>query len=271
MPPEAGPTREEARRYYEEFSVAVGLRDWLAPNARHEQLKLLLADALDGLRGLKILDVGCGAGLMTDHLQRYGDAIGLDFSAAAIDLARKMAPGAKFVAGSLESLGREERFDLITLFDVLEHIPKRERPDFLGNISERLADEGTLFISTPFPEFTRHRRRLNDDTLQIIDEEVDLPEVLAEAADAGLQLLRFEAFDVFRGSPEYQAMVFTTTRHPGGPAVLRPRRLERRMRVVNGRAGRAARRVDRGLRLAAKGHLRGALWMLTGTARNARS
>jgi hypothetical protein len=30
----------EARRYYEGFSLAVGLRDWLVPNARHEQLKL---------------------------------------------------------------------------------------------------------------------------------------------------------------------------------------------------------------------------------------
>ena len=45
--------------------------------------------------------------------------------------------------------------------------------------------------------------------------------MVGEAASAGLQLLRYEAYDVFAGSPEYQLMVLTPRRAPGGPAVLR--------------------------------------------------
>jgi 2-polyprenyl-3-methyl-5-hydroxy-6-metoxy-1,4-benzoquinol methylase len=261
----------DARRYYEGFSLAVGLRDWLVPNARHEQLKLYIADLLHGRRNLRIADVGCGAGVMAAHLRRYGEVTGVDFSGPAIEAARKLAPGVVFISGSLDALPPGERFDVITLFDVLEHIPRDERSEFLVTLRKCLTDEGTLFMSTPFPAFTHHRRINKDDTLQIIDEEIELPQVTAEAALAGLQLLKFEAYDVFRGSPEYQIMVFTTERHPGGPPVLRSPRLDRRLRWATSTVGRRVRRLVHASRLAARGDLRAARWVLTGNAPHVRS
>src|SRR5689334_14515127 len=130
MPAHLGPTRDEAQRYYEDFSLAVGLRDWLMPNARHEQLKLYIREMLHGRRGLKIADIGCGAGVMTAFLRRYGDVVGVDFSGPALELARRLVPGALFVDGTLETLSERERFDVITLFDVLEHIPQVEHAGF---------------------------------------------------------------------------------------------------------------------------------------------
>jgi hypothetical protein len=110
-----------------------------------------------------------------------------------------------------------------------------------------------------------------DDTLQIIDEEVELPQLTAEAALAGLQLLKFEAYDVFSGSPEYQMMVFTTERGPGGPPVLRSPRLNRRLRWTTSSVGRRVRRLVHASRLAARGKLRAARWVLTGDAPHVRS
>jgi hypothetical protein len=66
--------------------------------------------------------------------------------------------------------------------------------------------DGLLFCSTPYPAATAHRRAINDPTLQIIDEQVELSDIVVEARAAGLQLLRYEAFDVFAGSPEYQPL-----------------------------------------------------------------
>jgi SAM-dependent methyltransferase len=271
MPSEAGAGPDDARRYYDDFSLAVGLRDWLVPNPRHEQLKLEIDTLLRGRRGVRLLDVGCGAGVMTAHLRRYGDVTGLDFSHATIDAARRLVPGATFHAGTLDSLPRGEVYDVITMFDVLEHIPAGDRPRFLVEIRSRLAEEGTLFASTPFPAYTRHRRAANDPTLQIVDEEVELPRVTAEAEEAGLQLMRFEAFDVFGGSPEYQVLVFTTERRPGGPPALRPRRLDRRQRIVGSRPGRSARRAVHAVRLLASGRRREARWIATGSPPHVRS
>jgi 2-polyprenyl-3-methyl-5-hydroxy-6-metoxy-1,4-benzoquinol methylase len=262
-------SHEAARRYYEEFSPAVGTRDWLWANPRHEQLKLMIDDLLLGRRGLRILDVGCGAGVMSDHLRRYGDVTGIDFSSAAIAAARVFTARRRgrspiFQAGSLDDLPEGDTFDAITLFDVLEHIQESERPAFIADLRDHLATDGVLVASTPYPAFTKRRREIGDNTLQIIDEQVDLAQLLGEVAEAGLQLIRFQAFDVFAGSPEYQMMVFTTTRSPGGPASLRSPRLERRLQWLQGNAGRRALRAGRALRLALAGERSAARTVLAG-------
>lgn len=254
-------TRDQSRLYYEDFSLAVGERDWLSPNLRHEQLKLLIRDLLGHRRAMRVADIGCGAGVMTDYLARYGDVVGVDFSTAAISAAKRFSGRPRFIAGGIEALP-DARYDLITLFDVLEHIPRAERPDFIAQIRTRLADAGLLFFSTPAPSATRSRREARDPSLQIIDEQVELPDVIAEAAAVGLQLVRFEAYDVWVGSPEYQAMVFTPTRSFGGAPTLRSPKLTR----IGRRNGRSLVQHQRRIRLATRCLLRGrfrtALWLL---------
>jgi SAM-dependent methyltransferase len=255
-------TAQDAQTFYEDFSLRVGERDWLQPNSRHEQLKLLIRQLLDGRRGLRIADVGCGAGTMTDYLTRYGSVVGVDFSRPAIAAASRCAPGPTFLAGGLEALP-DRHYDLITLFDVLEHIPARDRPRFVANLADCLAPDGLLFCSTPHPASTRRRKVLADPTLQIIDEEVELSSVMNEATNAGLQLLNFATYDVFTGSPEYQAIVFTPKRTPGGVASLNTREFRLRQRLQARRETRRLRRVWFAARAARHGHLRTAYWFLT--------
>ena len=263
-------SNEEAQAFYEDFSLAVGERDWLQPNLRHEQLKLLIRQLIDGRRGLRIADVGCGAGRMTDYLTRFGSVVGVDFSHAAVAAASRCAPGPTFLPGGLEALPAEP-YDLITLFDVLEHIPREDRPHFIADLSRRLAPDGLLFCSMPHPAFTRRRRQLQDPALQIIDEEVELGDVVNEAASAGLQLLKFTAYDVFGGSPEYQALVFTPTRSPGGAPALTTRQLRLRRRLFGQRNVRRLRRVWLAARAARHGRLQTAYWFLTAQVPHVRS
>jgi SAM-dependent methyltransferase len=247
MPRAEHVTPQEAQDFYEDFSLAVGLRDWLTPNLRHEHLKRLVDDHV-GATGLRLLDVGCGAGVMTEHLTRYGTVIGTDFSTAAIRAAQRLVPGATFSAGRDLPAGE---FDVICLFDVLEHIPRDDRPAFLAALASRLGPDGRLIMSTPHPAFTRTRRAAGDASLQIIDEEVEVADVVRESGEAELRLIAYRAFDVFDGSPEYQAMVFMPAKPsgPGRPVVLRDHRVaapgRRRHRLRH--AARAARRGDRGL------------------------
>ncbi len=255
-------SHDQAQAYYEDFSLAVGERDWIVPNLRHQQLKLVVKDVLDGRRHLRIADVGCGAGVMTDFLTRFGEVVGVDFSTAAIAAARRYASGATFREGGVEALPAE-RYDLITLFDVLEHIPADKRPEFIGQLRERVADDGLILLSTPFPSATRSKRAAGT-ALQIIDEEVELPAIIAEAEATGLQLIRFEAYDVFAGSPEYQVMVFAPMRSFGGRPALQPRRLRRRRLVYGVKIVQLARRVTLALRCVKRGDLATAAWFMRG-------
>jgi 2-polyprenyl-3-methyl-5-hydroxy-6-metoxy-1,4-benzoquinol methylase len=269
VPSDAEVSRSAAQTYYEDFALAVGRRDWLRPNLRHVQLRGMVDELLRGRSGLRILDVGCGAGVMTHHLSRYGTALGIDFSGPAIELARRLAPEAAFRVASLEDLG-EERFDLITVFDVMEHIPLAERPAFVAGLAARLEGDGLVVASTPHPAFTLHKRATDEAHLQIIDEAVEIGDVVEEAESAGLQLLRYEAYDVFAGSPEYQLMVFTTRRSPGGPAVLRDRRAARLAHPAR-RVLRRGTRFAHAARLARAGDRASAWWFLTARTPKAES
>ncbi len=255
-------SHEQSKAFYEDFSVAVGLRDWLSPNLRHVKLKLLIRQVVAG-RGtnLRVADVGCGAGVMTDYLRKFGNVVGVDFSSAAVAAAQKRSK-ATFAVGGPDALPTGT-YDLVTLFDVLEHIPLDERASFIARLAQCLAPNGILFCSTPYPTATRRRKELNDPTLQIIDEEVRLPAVVSEAGAAGLQLLGFFTYDVFSGSPEYQAFVFSLERTPGVEASLISLdfRLAKRATTIRGMA--RLRRIRLAVRAVCRREFKTAYWFLT--------
>lgn len=83
-----------------------------------------LGSAVRGRRGLRALDVGCGTGATTLRLARrpeIGSVVGLEPSPAALAHARGIA----LVRASALALPFEGgRFDVVTCFDVLQHLPE---------------------------------------------------------------------------------------------------------------------------------------------------
>jgi 2-polyprenyl-6-hydroxyphenyl methylase/3-demethylubiquinone-9 3-methyltransferase len=103
------------------------------------------------LAGRKALDVGCGAGLLTEPLARLGaQATGLDAAPENIAAARLHAEGQglaiDYRTGSVEDLGAE-RFDLVVSMEVVEHVA--DPATFIGGLAAALADDGVLILSTP--------------------------------------------------------------------------------------------------------------------------
>jgi SAM-dependent methyltransferase len=144
----------DAFQYYQSFSLAVGTNDWRTPNMRHELLRLLVDERLHGRKRLALLDVGCGAGVMAGHLRRYGYVSAIDFSRPAVELGRELLPDVRFLVGTVDDLAEGEIFDVITLFDVFEHIRLEDRAPLFAQLDTRLAAAGQLFLSTPHPKLT---------------------------------------------------------------------------------------------------------------------
>jgi 2-polyprenyl-6-hydroxyphenyl methylase/3-demethylubiquinone-9 3-methyltransferase len=101
---------------------------------------------------VRILDVGCGAGLAAEALARRGhEVLGLDAAGAALAAARAHAEGQglplEYRIGTAEDLLAERlRFPVITALEVIEHVP--DPAAFVRTLAALLEPGGLLFVST---------------------------------------------------------------------------------------------------------------------------
>ena len=104
------------------------------------------------LAGLRLLDIGCGAGLVAEPLSRLGaEVVGLDPAPAAIEVARRHAEetGARLTyrAGAAEDLADEgARFDVVLAMEVIEHVA--DVPAFVALAASLIEPGGLIALST---------------------------------------------------------------------------------------------------------------------------
>jgi len=103
------------------------------------------------LYGQKLLDVGCGTGVFLSKAQSIGyEVTGIDFDRRSISLARESFGLDNVYALSLEeftNLTPAKKYDVVTFFEVLEHIENPRR--FLQLIKEVLKPGGYIALSVP--------------------------------------------------------------------------------------------------------------------------
>ena len=118
--------------------------------------------ALAGRTGLAALDVGCGAGLSLIRLaglRPIGRVVGLEPDPAALRLARRQR-GFELVEGSALDLPfGSGSFDVITCFDVLQHLPERGDHRALGEIVRVLRPGGVAVVRSNAAGFGPGRSR----------------------------------------------------------------------------------------------------------------
>ena len=129
-------------------------------NTRHPRFVLASERALGG--PLRVLDIGCaGGGLVIDFLKRGHTAIGLEGSDYALKQqvgSWPLIPHHLFTCDATKPFVLRHsqgpmRFDLVTAWEVMEHIPEPLLPGLLGNIREHLTSDG-LFVASiaTFPD-----------------------------------------------------------------------------------------------------------------------
>ena len=103
------------------------------------------------LKGKTAIDVGCGAGLLTEPLARLGArATGLDAApeniGAALAHAEAVGLDIDYIAGGIESLAGRT-FDLVVSMEVIEHVA--DTAAFAQGLADALAPGGLMVLSTP--------------------------------------------------------------------------------------------------------------------------
>lgn len=116
-------------------------------------MRLNWINSVAPVRGLSVLDVGCGGGLLSEGLAKLGaNVTGLDMSDQSLDVARSHAieSGCKIeyhhVAVEDFALRHAAKFDIVTCLEMLEHVPA---PNSIVNACSVLVKPGGhIFFST---------------------------------------------------------------------------------------------------------------------------
>jgi len=116
-------------------------------------------------RGKKILDIGCGTGIMAGYLEKYGRFYGMDYSRLAVNFCKQRGIKNLVVSSGENCCFKNETFDYITALGVIEHIENDKR--LLEEIQRMLKPGGLAILSTSAFDFlwsehdaaNRHFRR----------------------------------------------------------------------------------------------------------------
>ncbi len=103
------------------------------------------------LEKIKILDIGCGGGLLSEPMNRLGaDVTGIDASIKNISVAKLHAKKnnlkIKYICTSPEKLKEEKKFDVILNMEIVEHV--EDVDFFLKSCSKLLKRKGIMFVAT---------------------------------------------------------------------------------------------------------------------------
>jgi SAM-dependent methyltransferase len=184
----------------------------------------------------RLLDVGCGTGRNLVELQRLGDAVGVEPSAAAVAVAR--ARGLPVTESGAESLGfGDGTFDLVTALDVIEHI--EDDRTALRELRRVTSPTGALVVTVPAYQWLWS----SHDDMNLHKRRYGRPALLQALAEAGWRVVRATYFNSLLllpiaahrrlqriiGDSTSEANDFTRTPSALNPVLEAPFRLEARM------------------------------------------
>ncbi|WP_382323924.1 bifunctional 2-polyprenyl-6-hydroxyphenol methylase/3-demethylubiquinol 3-O-methyltransferase UbiG [Hydrogenophaga sp. UC242_50] len=117
-------------------------------------LRLGWIDGLAGLAGKRVLDIGCGGGILSDSMARKGaDVTGIDLSVKALRVAQLHALEAgtanvsyKEISAEAMALEQPGEFDVVTCMEMLEHVP--DPASVVRACSTLVKPGGWVFFST---------------------------------------------------------------------------------------------------------------------------
>ncbi|HEY6924136.1 MAG TPA: bifunctional 2-polyprenyl-6-hydroxyphenol methylase/3-demethylubiquinol 3-O-methyltransferase UbiG [Steroidobacteraceae bacterium] len=105
------------------------------------------------LAGARVLDVGCGGGLLAEALARGGARVcAIDLAPGMIEVARLHAMEQQLdidyrvVAAEAVAAAEPGTFDIVTCMEMLEHVPEPEQ--MIGTLASLVRPGGSVFIST---------------------------------------------------------------------------------------------------------------------------
>lgn len=139
---------------------------------RNTVIREAIRSTLPNYYGKSFLEAGCGTGYVLAELAKMGFVVtGLDMHEEGVIYARQRVPSADFFIGKLDQFRPKKLFDVVGMFDVLEHIS--DDTSALTACIRLLNKNGMLYITVParpelwsvYDDISGHKRRYTKESL----------------------------------------------------------------------------------------------------------
>ena len=167
----------------------------------------------------RVLELGCGVGIFTKLLAKKvknGIIEAVDLSEKSVAVAKnelKDRNNIHFdVADVVKYQPKNSDFDMITLMDVIEHIPLEHHAELFANLAKIATEKTNIIINIPNPQYIGYARINHPESLQVIDQEVELFTLMQHLEESGLELKYFEKYGIWE-QDDYHFMVIRKKRN----------------------------------------------------------
>ena len=112
-----------------------------------------IKEFLKGLKGKRVLDLGCGQGVFTNYFYQNGyNAEGGDFSRNLLEFAKKSYPHIRFFKTDFCTFNTTKKYDGIFIKNVLFHVPENDIKKLFIKLNDWLEIDGKICILMEIPK-----------------------------------------------------------------------------------------------------------------------
>jgi len=202
--------RERISKFYDGFSK---YQKRTGANLRVQTIfKNLNKNILD--ENSKVLEIGCGVGILTNFLSKIahkGIVVATDISPKGIDEAKKFNSkhkNASFTVTDMSDFQSPNKFDLVVLADVLEHIPLEDHFNLFSTIQGHSHESTIIAVNIPSPYYIEWITKNKPEELQVIDQPLYTNLLLDAIYKNSFYLYSLNTYSLSFNNGDYQWMIF---------------------------------------------------------------
>lgn len=206
----AQPSLKEITNYYNDFLEHLKL-DHQTENSRHPKIKQVLSEIVKPR--MDVLDIGCGTGITSKYIAEMGAKVtAVDISPDLIEYAKENSAhdNITYLIEDATNLNLNQRFDVIVLADVFEHIMRQYSFRMLQRLVKYNAHADTLiYLNLPDANFQTFMCEHYPGKQQIIDEAYTIDYIISLFEYCGFIPMNISIYGI-DAKVQYNEYLFST-------------------------------------------------------------